>query len=129
MSDHDQDGPVIAHSMAQRLQDEHDCNVLPVQVALTFDQVRDLKLPESFERAKRTSPNYAKYHALHPDDKVWELDAVKPTVLQQLLTDAIKSVIDKKAFSAEVALERLDTARNDAVRENVLETLRRESRL
>jgi hypothetical protein len=82
--------------MAQRLKDEHDCKVLPIRVALTFDQVRDVELPESFERAKKTSPNYKRYHELHPDDKGWELDAVKPTVLQKLLTDAIESVIDKR---------------------------------
>ena len=56
MTDHDQDGPVIAHSMAQRLQDEHDCNVLPVQVALTFNQVRHLKLQKVLNEQK-TSPN------------------------------------------------------------------------
>jgi hypothetical protein len=127
-SDLDPDGDAIAHSNAQRLRDDHGIyNVEAIRVALTFDQVRRLKLPESFERAKKDSKNYKRYHEEHPNDFVWELEALAPKVLQQLLANATQSVIDKKAFNAEVSHERLDDAPyNAAVREKVLATLRRE---
>ena len=57
---------------------------------------------------------------------MYELEAFTPKVIQKLLTNAIDSVIDKKAFNAEVASERADAAHNAAVRKIVLRTLKEE---
>ncbi len=86
-------------------------------------QVRKLNLPEKYERAKEKSPNRQRYIDTHCTDVVWEVEALNPKVLQKLLTSAIDSVIDKKAFNAEVKHERDDAAHNAAVREIVLRTL------
>lgn len=124
LSDLDPDGDAIAHSLGQRLRD--DFNVRDTEVikcALTMDQVRKLKLPQKYERAKTGSSNYDRYVDEYGTDCVWELEAVAPTVLQKLLAETIDQVIDKKAFNAEVAQERADAAHNAGVRAIVLETL------
>ena len=52
--------------------------------------------------------NYCKFSAKHGDD-VYELEALEPEKLQEILREAIDGVLDIDAFNAE-----LDTERNDA---------------
>jgi ParB-like nuclease domain len=128
VSDLDPDGDEIAHSLGLRLRDDFNVpNVVVVKTALTMEQVRKLKLPEKYERAKEGSPNYDRYIKRYQTDFVWELEALDPKVLQKLLRDAIDSVIDRKAFNAEVVEEKKDAAHNAAVREIVLRTLREQT--
>jgi hypothetical protein len=125
MSDLDPDGDAIAHSLGQRLRDDFNVGDTDViKCALTMKQVRALRLPQKYERAKTGSSNYQRYIEDYDTDFVWELEALAPKVLQRLLTDAIDSVIDKAAFNAEVASERADAAHNAGVRAIVLGTLR-----
>ena len=124
MSDLDPDGDAITHSLGQRLRhDFHIGHTEVIKCALTMRQVRELRLPKKYERAKIGSANYGRYVEHYGTDFVWELKAVGPKVLQKLLTESIDGVIDKKAFNAEVANERADAAHNAAVREIVLRTL------
>jgi hypothetical protein len=44
--------------------------------------------------------------------------------LQQVITDAIDAVIDRKLFNHEVRSERADAQHNEAVRQLALDTLR-----
>jgi ParB-like nuclease domain len=126
-SDLDPDGDSIAHSLGQRLRDDFNIrNVEVIKCALTMKQVRALRLPQKYERAKKGSSNYQRYIQDYGTDFVWELEAVAPKVLQKLLTDAIDSLIDRRAFNAEVASERADAAHNAGVRAIVLDTLRQE---
>jgi hypothetical protein len=133
VSDLDPSGDGITHSLGQRLRDDFNIrDVAVIKTGLTIKQVRKLKLPESFERAKtgsRTSNgepsgDYKRYIEAYDTDFVWELEAVGPKILQKLLTAAIDGVIDRAAFNAEVAEERKDAGKNAAVREIVLRTLR-----
>jgi len=125
ISDLDPDGDAIAHSLGQRLRDDYDIRgVEVIKTALTMNQVGELKLPKKYERAKTGSPNYKRYVNAYHTDFVWELEAVDPKVLQRLLTEAIESVTDRKAFNAEVRAEREDAAHIAAVRARVLRVLR-----
>jgi ParB-like nuclease domain len=127
MSDLDPDGDAIAHSLGQRLRDDYNIGDTDViKCALRMDQVHSLRLPQKYERAKTSSSNYARYVEVYGTDFVYELEAVAPNVLQKLLTQSIDSVIDRKAFNAEVASERADAAHNAGVRAIVLDTLRQE---
>jgi hypothetical protein len=124
-SDLDPDGDAIAHSLGQRLRDDFNIRGTDViKCALTMEQVRELRLPQKYERAKTGSSNYARYVDEYGTDFVWELEALQPRVLQKLLTDAIDAVIDRKAFNFEVKSEAADAAHNVAVRAIVLETLK-----
>jgi hypothetical protein len=123
VSDLDPDGDAITHSLGQRLRDDHSIeNVELYKVALTITQAREL--PESFQEAKRKSPNYRRYFERYRTNNVWELEAVPPRDLQGVLTRHIDAVIDRKAFNREVAQEGSDAPRLSAVREEVLRTLR-----
>ncbi|HEX9630551.1 MAG TPA: hypothetical protein VF961_11080, partial [Pyrinomonadaceae bacterium] len=127
VSDLDPDGDEIAHSLGLRLRDDFRVSeVTALKTALTMEQVGKLKLPKKFERAKTGSANYKRYVEAYHTDFVWELEALNPRVLQKLLTAAIDSVLDRRAYNAEVAQERADAAHNAAVREIVLRTLRAE---
>jgi hypothetical protein len=128
MSDLDPDGDAIPHSLGQRLRDDHGIkNIAVYKVALTMEQIRGLRLPESFTRAKKGSPNYKRYIERYQTDHVWELEAVDPTLLQQLLTQYIEAVINREAFDKEREAERADHAQNENVREMVLQTLREQT--
>jgi len=127
VSDLDPDGDEIAHSLGLRLRDDFRVSeVTAIKTALTMEQVGKLKLPKKFERAKTGSANYKRYVEAYHTDFVWELEALNPRVLQKLLTAAIDSVLDRRAYNAEVAQERADAAHNAAIREIVLRTLRTE---
>jgi hypothetical protein len=123
-SDLDPDGDAIAHSLGQRLRDDFRIpNVDVIKCALTMEQVRKLRLPNKYERAKIRSSNYDRYIDAYKTDFVWELEALDPKVLQRLLTNAIDQVIDRRAFNAEIKQERADAVHLAAVREIVLKTL------
>lgn len=123
-SDLDPDGDAIAHSLGQRLRDDFNINrVEVIKCALTMEQVRRLKLPAKYERAKEKSPNRQRYVDAYKTEFVWELEALEPGILQKLVTDVIDKVIDRRAFNAEVAQERADAAHNAGVRAIALETL------
>ena len=127
VSDLDPDGDAIAHSLGQRLRDDfHVGNVEVIKCALTMEQVRSLKLPNKYERAKAKSANRDRYVRAYQTDFVWELEALDPKVLQRLLTAAIDVVIDRRAFNAEIAQERADAAHNAAMRGLVLRTVQAE---
>ncbi|MEO5721660.1 MAG: ParB/RepB/Spo0J family partition protein [Chthoniobacterales bacterium] len=125
MSDCDPDGDAIAHSVASRL--KHDFkieNVEGIKVALTISQVTELKLPPNAERAKKASANYNRYVETYGDDRVYELESVRPPVLAELLRKSIESVLDRSAFNQEVAAERLDAAHVQGVRARVMDVLK-----
>lgn len=107
LSDHDPDGEVIAESMARSMRDDFGIpyrHIMAVRAALTHDQVRSLGLPPNNERAKPDSSNYEKFvHRF--GDRVHELEAVRPDVLQRLLRDAIESVLDRAVFDEELRRE------------------------
>jgi hypothetical protein len=110
LSDHDPDGEVIAESMARSMRDDFKIpfsQITAVRAALTHDQVHALGLPPNNERAKPESSNYEKF-VRQFGNRVHELEAIRPDLLQQLLRDAIESVLDREAFDEEVRRERQD---------------------
>ena len=124
LSDFDPDGGEIAHSFARSLRDDFGLDerrIVPIQVALTAPQIAGLPAIMS---AKTGSVNYDRFVAAHPDKVVHELDALTPAQLQQILTTAIESVIDRAAFEAELAKEEQDSVWVAGVRQTVLQTLR-----
>jgi hypothetical protein len=125
LSDFDPDGECIAESFARSMRDDFGIkNIVPVKVALTHEQV--LRMPnlptDTLTKAKPTSSRCKKFVARY-GEAVYELEAIPPARLQQLLRDAIKSVIDVDAFNAEVDKQEQDVARLDDIRETVTEML------
>ncbi len=109
VSDFDPDGEEIAQSLARSIRDDFCVDEIhPIKVALTADQVGELDLPVS-SKAKPGSSQYHKFIGRHGED-VYELESLKPRQLQQILRDAIDSVLDIDAYNHEVDSEKRDAA-------------------
>jgi hypothetical protein len=124
LSDFDPDGKEIAHSFARSLRDDFSIDedqIIPIQVALTWDQVEDLQLPPIMS-AKETSANHDRFVEEH-GNIVHELEAVPPGELQRILGEALRTVLDVERFNAEVEAEKADAAYLAAAQKSVREML------
>jgi hypothetical protein len=74
-------------------------------IALTREQIKFYNPPPN--PAKRTDPRAKKFIELHGATS-WEVDALKPEVLNQLLTDAITDNIDIDQYNEIVSREEAD---------------------
>jgi ParB/RepB/Spo0J family partition protein len=122
VSDHDPDGEEIAQSFARSMRDDFGIDQIhPIKVALTRQQAMELKLPNALP-AKKGSTNFKKFQQQYGDHG-WELESLPPETLQELLREAILSVMGVDAFNAEVDQEREDAAWLQAVRKSITGTL------
>ena len=122
-ADFDPEGENIVESFARSMRDDFDVEEIhAVKVALTAEQVDRFKLPPLM-KAKAGSSRYKGFVAKH-GEQVFELESLRPETLQQLVREAIESVIDRDAFSAEIAAERKDAADIKRVRTCVLEAIK-----
>lgn len=117
ISDFDPDGEEIAHSYARSMRDDFDVNVHAIKVALTKDQAVEHGLPNSLD-AKKTSTNYKRFAAKYGDDS-WEVEALDPYILQELLRTSIDDVLDTDAFNAEIDNEKKDAAHLQDARQKI----------
>jgi len=119
LSDHDPDGEEIAQSFARSMRDDFGIeDIHPVKIALNRDQVDSLKLVPIM-KAKAGSSNYEKFVSLHGED-VYELEAVAPKVLQDILRNAITSAIDVDTLNREKEQEHDDMLALRRYKEKVL---------
>src|SRR5947209_4478392 len=85
--------PSRRRSFAQSMRDDFGVeNIVPIKVALTGEQVQQLRLPPNLTAKKRSSrrKGFVERHGEH----VFELEAIPPATLQECLRHAIDSVID-----------------------------------
>lgn len=80
-----------------------DFGVVPI--ALTREQIDQHNPPPN--PAKTTDPRHGKFSDEHGDTS-WEVDALPPEVLNDILTTAIEDLIDMDVFNATVAREEAD---------------------
>jgi hypothetical protein len=123
VSDFDPDGEEIAKSFARSMRDDFGVGEIhPIKVALTAEQVKRFKLPPMLQ-AKKTSSRHDKFVDQHGRN-VYELEALSPELLQQVVREAIESVIDRDAYTAEINAERKDAAFLEGVRRTVADSLK-----
>lgn len=94
-ADHDPSGMDMTEDLIQRLRNYSAGDELDLQIkriALTIDQVKRWDLaPNPTKAADSRSPNYvAKF-----GDSCWELDAVRPNDLQDIIRKAIQEEVDQ----------------------------------
>ncbi len=70
------------------------------RIALNMDQVVQYNPPPNF--AKPTDSRYAEYRSNYGEDS-WELDALSPTVLAQLMTAEVQSLRDDELYQGRIA--------------------------
>lgn len=73
------------------------------RIGLTIDQVREFNPPPSF--AKETSSRYDAYVLEQGTDQAWELDALEPEVIQQLIQTEIDLERDEEIWEARMEAE------------------------
>jgi hypothetical protein len=123
LSDFDPDGEEISHSFARSLRDDFGLNsVRAIKVGITQAQVEQFNLPPIMT-AKTTSARYGRFVEMHRSNVVHELEALEPTVLSDMLRNAIGQVLDLEKFEQERAQEESDHVRIDQRREAILEML------
>lgn len=117
VSDFDPAGETIAESFARSMRDDFDLDVHPVKVALTYEQTQELDLPLALP-ANEDSATYQAFADEYGDD-TWEVEALDPETLQELLRDAIDNVLDTDAFNAELDAEKQDAVYLQGLRKKV----------
>lgn len=118
VSDFDPEGEDLAALLPRSLTDEFNVkDVFPVKAALTSKQVTDLRLPPKLT-AKSTSSRRNAFVAQHGEN-IFELEAVEPRRLQQLVRNGIESVLDIELFKREQENERRDAAELAAIRRQI----------
>jgi hypothetical protein len=105
LGDHDPSGIDMSRDIQDRLE-MFGSSATIKRIALTFDQVHEYEPPPN--PAKTTDARYRSYADLYGDES-WELDALEPRVIVDLIREAVESKIDHEFW--EDALERQDTGR------------------
>jgi len=102
LGDHDPSGIDMTRDIEDRLNLFASREVKVVRLALNMDQIQALNPPEN--PAKETDSRYAAYITRFGYSS-WELDALEPRTLDQIVTDAVISLRDEDLWSKTVALE------------------------
>ena len=118
VSDFDPEGESICESFARSMRDDFGVDIVCVKAALTYKQTQDLNLPPALQ-AKETSSRYAGFVQKYGDD-VYELEALPPEKLQELVDETVRSVIDVDLFNAELEKERVESQWIDVTRRRLM---------
>jgi hypothetical protein len=126
LGDHDPSGIDMTRDITDRLRlfldgDGYDPELLEIdRIALNIDQVRRYNPPPN--PAKITDSRATGYIRIHGRES-WELDALEPTVLRDLIQSNLRPLIDPVRWQERAGLEREGRATLRAVREHYDEVL------
>lgn len=100
--DHDPDGMEIPESAERNLKKIQDIEYTSldiefIRVALNMDQIRNFN-PPPFP-AKKSSSRFTKYCEEQGTDEAWELDALEPKVLRELIRQEVTERFDDELYS------------------------------
>lgn len=102
LGDHDPSGEDMVRDIQSRLR-IFQCKTNVKKIALTMEQIEKYNPPPN--PAKMTDPRAQGYVDEHGESS-WELDALKPDVLNKLLHSEIEKIIDMKKYKAIVEQEK-----------------------
>lgn len=102
LGDHDPSGIDMTRDVSDRLRQFSRSNIEVRRLALNMDQVEELNPPEN--PAKLTDSRATAYIQRFGDSS-WELDAIEPGALAQLVRDAVHRIRDEDAWDDAVARE------------------------
>lgn len=103
LGDHDPSGIDMTRDNRDRLELMLGETVTVKRIALNYSQVQQYNPPPN--PAKSTDARYAGYEERYGDES-WELDALNPAVINQLIRSEIESMIDEDAWAEQQ--DRLD---------------------
>src|SRR5262249_22222723 len=94
--------------------------IIPIKCGLTHEQTLDLTaigkgMRKKKSKAKKSSSRYAQFTERYGPD-VFELEAVPLPKLEEMLDEAVRSVLDVEAFNAEIEAQKQDRQALDRYR-------------
>lgn len=102
LGDHDPSGIDMTRDNRERLEMFSGCTIDLRRIALNMNQVEEYNPPPNF--AKETDSRFADYHDKFGED-CWELDALEPSVINQLIEDELMTFLDLEDFEARKEVE------------------------
>lgn len=114
LGDHDPSGMQMTEDMQRRLS-LFGADVEVKRIALNMDQVRTYNPPPN--PAKMTDPRAADYIAEYGNDS-WELDALEPDVIVQLIRDEVALLTDINRQAAIITKQQKDRDQLNHIAEN-----------
>lgn len=108
VGDHDPSGLDMLRDIDERLEEFGLSNFKIVPVALTKEQIQKYDPPPN--PAKITDPRAGWYISKYGEES-WELDALKPDVLEKIVDDAVLEYLDLSIYNKMVEKEAKDKAR------------------
>lgn len=109
LGDHDPSGMDMTTDITKRLRLLADASIRVKRIALNMDQVEEYNPPPN--PAKSTDARFDRYVEEFGNDS-WELDALEPQVINQLIRDTIEDgLIDWEIFNWQKALQEQGRAR------------------
>ena len=102
LGDHDPSGIDMSRDIRDRLKLFVGDDIEVKRLALNFDPVQQYSPPPNF--AKQDDSRYKSYKADYGEES-WELDALEPSVLTDLIQDAVQELRDDEKWEEEVAKE------------------------
>lgn len=108
LGDHDPSGIDMSRDIEERLTMFSETNVILHRIALNMDQIDEFNPPPN--PAKTTDSRYADYRKRYGDES-WELDALKPEMLIDLIENHIAGLLDFDLYEEKLAEEEAEQAR------------------
>jgi hypothetical protein len=103
LADHDPNGIDMTRDNIERLRLYARADIEVRRIALNLDQVRQYAPPPSF--AKEKDKRFPAYVRQFGTRECWELDALPPTVIANLIRSEIEGLIDQRAWGAALVSE------------------------
>jgi hypothetical protein len=116
LADHDPNGIDMTRDVEARLARYARDDIEVRRIALTLDQVRQYNPPPNF--AKESDARFAAYVEQFDTQQCWELDALSPTVIADLIRTEVTGLIDQGAWDEAVADEERNRDLLDYAAEN-----------
>jgi len=104
LADHDPNGIDMSRDVRERLALYAGNEIQVRRLALNIDQVRRYRPPPNF--AKESDRRFAGYVRQFGTRQCWELDALSPTVVADLIRDEIESLIDSQVWDRAIVSEK-----------------------
>jgi len=104
VGDHDPSGLDMVRDVKERLE-EFGANPIVDHTALTREQVEEIQPPPN--PAKITDPR-AKWYIAEQGSQSWELDALRPSLLEEIVRKKVEHYIDLDLFEKRLKRERDD---------------------
>ena len=116
LADHDPNGIDMTRDVIERLARYARADIEVRRIALNMPQVRQYAPPPNF--VKESDARTPAYRAQFGTDDCWELDALSPTVIADLIRAEVTGLIDQTARDEAVADEERNRALLDRAAEN-----------